>query len=77
MSFGGVELVLKKLFSAVAAVSLAAATPAFAQAGPPVKMSKNYICHPKGGTYYKQTKNYTPYKSMAACIKAGGRPPKR
>lgn len=68
---------LKQLFSAAVALSLAVAAPASAQSGPPVKMSKNYICHPKGGRYYEQTKNFTPYKSMAACIKAGGRPPKR
>jgi hypothetical protein len=68
---------LRNLFSALAAVSLAVSTPAIAQSGPPVKMSKNYICHPKGGTYYNQTKNYTPFKSMAECIRAGGRPPKR
>ncbi len=68
---------LKNLLSAFAAISFAAATPAFAQAGPSVKLSVNYICHPKGGTYYGRTKNFTPFKSMAACIKAGGRPPKR
>jgi hypothetical protein len=48
-----------------------------AQDGPAVKMSKTGICHPKGGSYYNQTKNYIPYPSMDACIKAGGRPPKR
>lgn len=49
---------------------------AFAQSEPAVKMSKTGICHPRGGTYYSRTKNYTPYPSMEACIKAGGRPPK-
>ncbi len=44
---------------------------------PPVKKSKSGICHPKGGTYYKRTKNYTPYSSMEACLKSGGRKPKR
>lgn len=52
-------------------------TAAFAQAEPAVKMSRSGICHPRGGSYYNQTKNYTPYPSMEACIKAGGRPPKR
>jgi hypothetical protein len=46
-------------------------------ADPPVKKSKNDICHPKGGTYYKKTKNYTPYQSMEECIKSGGRKPKK
>lgn len=50
---------------------------AYAQDGPAVKMSRSGICHPRGGSYYNQTKNYTPYPSMEACIKAGGRPPKR
>ena len=42
-------------------------------ADPPVKKNKNNICHPKGGTYYKKIKNYTPYKTMKECIKSGGR----
>ena len=50
---------------------------AIAQSGPAVKMSKTGICHPRGGSYYNRTQNYTPYPSMDACIKAGGRPPKR
>lgn len=44
---------------------------------PPVKKSKTGICHPQGGTYYGQTKNFTPYKSMDECIKSGGRMPKK
>lgn len=48
-----------------------------AQSSPAVKMSKTGICHPRGGSYYSRTQNYTPYPSMEACIKAGGRPPKR
>lgn len=43
----------------------------------PVKKSKSDICHPLGGTYYARTKNYTPYPTMEACIKSGGRYPKR
>ena len=46
-------------------------------ADPPVKKSKSDICHPKDGTYYSRTKNYTPYQSMADCIKSGGRKPKK
>lgn len=46
-------------------------------ANPPVKKSSTGICHPKGGTYYEQTKNFTPFKTMEDCIKSGGRAPKR
>jgi hypothetical protein len=68
---------MKRIFASLAVALMLVATPAIAQAGPPVKMSKNAVCHPKGGTYYNQTKNFTSFNSMAACIKAGGRPPKR
>ncbi len=73
---------MKKLLVSLAGLSLAVmqptlATPAFAQSGPAVKMSKTGICHPRGGTYYSRTKKFTPYKSMQACLKAGGRRPKR
>jgi len=44
---------------------------------PPVKKSKSGICHPIGGTYYKRTKKFTAYASMKACLKSGGRKPKR
>lgn len=44
---------------------------------PQVKNSKSGICHPKGSSYYKRTKTFTPYKSMEACLKSGGRKPKR
>ncbi len=44
---------------------------------PVVKKSKNSICHKKGSTYYARTKKFTPYPSMKACIKSGGRRPKR
>lgn len=39
---------------------------AIAQSGPAVKMSKTGICHPRGGSYYNRTQNYTPYPSMDA-----------
>ena len=44
---------------------------------PPVKKSNTGICHPKGGTYYEQTKNFTPFKNMEDCLKSGGRVPKK
>ena len=47
------------------------------QAAEPVKMSKSGICHAPGSTYYKQTKNYTPYPTLKDCLNAGGRIPKK
>jgi hypothetical protein len=44
---------------------------------PPVKKSSSGICHPKGGSYYDRTRNFTSFNSMEECIKSGGRPPKR
>jgi hypothetical protein len=70
---------MKKLLLALAPLLLLIATPSesVASSNPPVKMSNSSICHPKGGTYYSRTKNFTPYPTMAACVRAGGRPPKR
>ena len=48
-----------------------------AVAAEPVKMSKTGICHAPGSTYYKQTKNYTPYPTLKDCLSAGGRMPKK
>ena len=45
--------------------------------GIPVKMSNSGICHAPNTTYYEQTKNFTPYKSLDECLKAGGRMPKK
>lgn len=65
-----------KHFFLIVAVGFTLSLPVSA-ADPPVKKSVNNICHPKGGTYYKRTKNYTPYKTMKECIKSGGRKPKK
>lgn len=43
----------------------------------PVKKSKTGICHAPGSTYYNQTKNFTPFKTLDDCLKSGGRMPKR
>lgn len=71
---------MRKSLLAIAAFAMGAggiaSLPASAADGPAVKMSKTGICHPRGGTHYSRTKNYTPYPSMDACIKAGGRPSK-
>lgn len=42
-----------------------------------IKLSRNGICHPPTGAFYYKTKYFKPYKSMSACIAAGGRPSKR
>jgi hypothetical protein len=47
-----------------------------ATAEPDVKKSKSNICHDKTSPGYKQTKNFTGYKTMDECVKSGGRPPK-
>jgi len=47
-----------------------------AAAEPDVKKSKSNICHDKTSSGYKQTKNFTGYKTMDECVKSGGRPPK-
>jgi hypothetical protein len=45
--------------------------------GKPVKMSNSGICHAPNTTYYEQTKNFNPYKTLDECLKAGGRIPKK
>ena len=46
-------------------------------AAPAVKKSNTGICHAAGSTYYGRTLNFTPFATMAECIKSGGRLPKR
>ena len=55
---------------------LLVSTSVFSQSEP-VKMSKSGICHKPGSTYYQQTKNFTPYKTLDECLKSGGRLPKK
>lgn len=45
--------------------------------GGSVKKSRTGICHAPGTTYYNQTKHFTPYGSLQACLDSGGRMPKR
>ena len=64
---------------APAAAPAKAAIPAPAAAAaeePAVKKSKTSICHDKSSPSYKQTKNFTEFKTMDECIKSGGRAPK-
>lgn len=49
--------------------------PAFDRSNPPVKMSSSSICHAQGTEYYNRTKNFTPFESVEACVKSGGRLP--
>ena len=69
---------MKQLFRALCiAIVLAVSGTAIAQSNPPVKKSKNDICHAKGSTYYSRTKTFKPYSSMDACLKSGGRRPQK
>jgi hypothetical protein len=69
-------LIIMKLniFPVIAIILFSTATLAQSE---PVKMSKSGICHAPNTTYYKQTKNYTPYPTLQACLTAGGRMPKK
>jgi hypothetical protein len=64
---------MKSIINLLAFASLIGAV----HASEPVKMSKSGICHAPNTTYYKQTKNYTPYPTLQACLSAGGRMPKK
>lgn len=51
---------------------LIAAQPASAQA---VKKSGSGICHARGTTFYERTTRFTPFPTVDACIRSGGRLP--
>ena len=56
----------------------ALAAPAMAgDDNPPVKKSDSGICHARGTAYYSRTTHFTPYPSIEACLKSGGRLLKR
>jgi hypothetical protein len=42
-----------------------------------IKKSNASICHAPGTTYYLQTKYFTPFNTLHACLSSGGRMPKR
>lgn len=44
---------------------------------PTVKKSVNKLCHAKGTKYYNQTKKFTAYANLKACLKSGGKIPKK
>jgi len=62
---------MKKLLLILSSIALMGAV----FAAEPVKMSKSGICHAPNTTYYKQTKNFTPYLTLKDCLNAGGRMP--
>lgn len=41
-----------------------------------VKKSNSGICHAEDSPWYSRTKNFTPYDTLDACLKSGGRLPK-
>lgn len=43
---------------------------------PAVKKSVNNLCHAKGTKYYDQTKTFTAYPTVKACLASGGKMPK-
>jgi len=45
------------------------------QAQPEVKKSRHGICHVRGERGYQQTIHFTPFESLDACLKSGGRLP--
>ena len=77
------------LFAAILALNFGATSVHAAQAAPnaatapqdasapAVKKSNTGICHAAGSSYYGRTLNFTPFATMAECIKSGGRLPKR
>jgi cytochrome c5 len=66
-----------KAAPAAASVATPAASAAKAEAEPEVKKSNAGICHDKTSNGYKQTKNFTAFKTMDECTKSGGRAPKK
>jgi hypothetical protein len=65
-----------KIIKILAIAGILVSTSVLGQAEP-VKMSKSGICHAPNSTYYNQTKNFTPYKTLDECLKAGGRMPRK
>ena len=81
--------ILTALFAAMLALNFGAAPVHAAQtapkaaaasqdaSAPAVKKSNTGICHAAGSSYYGRTLNFTPFATMAECVKSGGRLPKR
>ena len=43
---------------------------------PPVKKSRNDICHDRDSQWYPQTIHFEPFNTIEDCLKSGGRLPK-
>lgn len=71
------KLILPIIFIAIAAASYAETQPDTKQNPDVVKKSSTGICHAPNTSYYVQTKNFTPFKTLDECLKSGGRMPKR
>ena len=41
-----------------------------------VEVESSGICHDPSSPYYSRTTHFTPYETLDACLKAGGRLPK-
>lgn len=67
------QLATAMVFAATFACWTASATVA---ADPPIKLSRNGICHERGTSAYAATLQYEPFETLADCLKAGGRAPK-
>jgi len=50
--------------------------PGNGEAGPPVKKSRNGICHDRSSPWYDQTTHYVAFETLEACLDSGGRLPK-
>ena len=44
---------------------------------PAVKKSDSGFCHGKSSPSYERTENFTPVRSIDACMKSGGRTPQK
>ncbi|AAZ28109.1 HNH endonuclease family protein [Colwellia psychrerythraea] len=72
--FGTYNMTLKNLLFPCVLLSLILLLPeANAET---IKKSKSGICHDLKSPYYKRTKNFTSFISLASCIESGGRLPK-
>src|SRR5690554_5026549 len=64
---------LKRFTLTLAVTAALLVTPTYAAT---VKQSSSGICHDQSSSYYERTKNFKPFSSLDACLRAGGRLPK-
>ncbi|MGM0906182.1 MAG: HNH endonuclease family protein [Pseudomonadota bacterium] len=63
-------------FNVVLLMFLLTASASAIPSKPAVKKSNSGICHAEDSRWYSRTKNFTPYDTLDACLKRGGRLPK-